>query len=219
MCFCSAAWRARRLFQEQCMANTADGVLKPNMIRALGALILECSNYFTADVQPVYTSDGLAYAISQYGDDNVILVRDDDYPELELPEWCSSEYLPSGLKKAAVLSGILHAKNLERLGIGRNANPKAYVPKEPYSVYLKATGQSMTFVEAVVTYTCDVIRSKVFATIAMILVCAFLGAIGGALLAGLHEEDARGYMYAGALSGAFCGLISLIVNYIESRRK
>lgn len=212
MCFYSAAWRARRLFQEQCMANTADGVLKPNMIRALGTLVLECSNYFTADVQPVYTSEGLAYAVSQYGDDNVILVRDDDYPELELPEWCSSEYLPSGLQKAAALSGILHAKNVERLGIDQNADPKAYVPKNPYRAYLKATGQRMTFVEAVVTYTSDVVRSKVFATIALILVCAFFGAMGGALLAVLHENDARGYMYAGALFGAFCGLISQLLD-------
>lgn len=124
MCYCSPTIRAHRLFKEQCDERTDHGLYEEEMKRALGRVVIECSNFFTADVQPICKEQGLAYAISRYGSDDVIVVHDDDYPDMELPEWCSSELLPLGFRKAAALSGIYHAENIKKFNISENEDEK-----------------------------------------------------------------------------------------------
>lgn len=123
MCFVHVFNRkSHELFKEQCYEPTNLGLYEKEMKEALGTVIIKCSTFFTADVQPIYTEQGLAYAISQYGSEEDILVRDDDYPDLELPEWCSSDLIPLRLRKAAVLSEILHTDNIRKYGIKEGEN-------------------------------------------------------------------------------------------------
>lgn len=217
MAYYSPTARAHRLFKEQCDEQTERGLYDQEMKRALGAVVIKCSNFFTADVQPIYTTDGLAYAISQYGSDDVIVVSDDDYPDMELPEWCSSELLPLGFRKAAALSEILHAENVKRFDIGENEDEKKYIPKDPYYAYLKITGQKIPLGELALKSYRTVVDNKIFQLIFAIFGYALLCAIGGALLAIFQDGNVRGYMCGGALFGiAYC-LIGLFYNHVANR--
>lgn len=217
MAYYSPTPRAHRLFKEQCDEQTERGLYDQEMKRALGTVVIKCSNFFTADVQPIYTNDGLAYAISQYGSDEVTIVRDDDYPDMELPEWCSSELLPLGFRKAAALSEILHAENVRRFDIGENVDEKKYIPKEPYYAYLKSTGQKIPLDELALKCYRRIVDNKVFQLILAVLVYALLYAVGGALLAIFQDGNIRGYMYGGALLGIAYYLISLFYNHVVDR--
>ena len=62
MSYYSPTLRAHRLFREQCDERTERVLYDQEMKRALGAVVIKCSDFFTVDVQPIYTNDGLAYA-------------------------------------------------------------------------------------------------------------------------------------------------------------
>ena len=95
MCLCSSFNRkSLRLFKERHNKLSDPELYEDDRIRALGTVADKCSIFFTADFEAIYTDQGLAYAITQYDSEEVILVRDDDYTDLELPEWCSSDLLP-----------------------------------------------------------------------------------------------------------------------------
>ena len=217
MSYYSPTLSAHRLFREQCDERTERGLYDQEMKRALGSVVIKCSDFFTADVQPIYTNDGLAYAISQYGSDDVIVVHDEDYPDMELPEWCSSELLPLGFRKAAALSEILHAENVKRFDIGENEDEKKYFPMEPYYAYLKSTGQKIPLDDLALKCCSIIVNNKIFQIIIAALGYALLCAVGGALLAIFQDGNVRGYMYGGALFGIAYYLISLFYNQVANR--
>lgn len=218
MCYCSPTIKAHRLFKEQCDERTDSGLYEEEMKRALGQVIIKCSNFFTADIQPIRTEQGLAYAISQLGRDDVIVIRDDDFPDMELPDWCSSELLPLGLRKAAALSEILHAENIKRFNINENEDEKKYIPQNPYYAYLKCTGQTMPLDELALKYIFKIANSKIFEILLEIGGYALFYAVGGALLALLQDGNIRGYMCAGTLLGVAYYLIDQFYNYMMNRR-
>lgn len=218
MSYYSPTIRAHRLFREQCDQRTEQGLYDQEMKTALGSVVIKCSDFFTADVQPIYTNDGLAYAITQYGSDEVIVVRDDDYPDMELPEWCSSELLPLGFRKAAALSEILHAENINRFDIGEDVDEKKYRPKEPYYAYLKSTGQNIPLDELALKYFRLIVDNKIFQLILESFGYVLLCAIGGVFLAISHDGDVHGYMCGGALFGIAYFLINLFYNHAISKK-
>lgn len=217
MTYYSPTLRAHRLFREQCDERTERGLYDQEMKRALGTVVIKCSDFFTADVQPIYTNNGLAYAISQYGSDEVIIVRDDDYHDVGLPEWCSSELLPLGFRKAAALSEILHAENVKRFEIGENEDEKNYIPKSPYYAYLKSTGQKIPLDELALKCCRIIVDNKIFQIIIAALGYALLCAVGGVFMAIFQDGDIHGYMCGGALFGIAYYLISLFYNQVANR--
>ncbi len=218
MCILSPTLRARRLFKECCYELTERGFYEQEMKRALGTVVIECSNFFTADFRPICTEQGLVYVISQYGSVDVILIRDDDYSDLELPKWCSSDLLPLGFRKAAALTQILHADNIKRFGIDENDDKKAYIPNEPYHAYLKSTGQTMPLDEFALMCVSKITNNHIFEVVASILGYALLFTIAGVLMAIYIGGDLRGYMYGGALLGVAYSLIGLFYNRVVDKK-
>lgn len=215
MCFVLALnKKTHELFKEQCYEPTNLGLYEEEMKEALGNVIIKCSIFFTADVQPIYTEQGLAYAISQYGSEEVILVRDDDYPDLELPEWCSSDLIPLGLRKAAALSGILHADNIRKFDIKEGENPNKYIPKEPYVAYLKSIGQRMTAGEFIIMYLRRIFSSNFFDGLLSFLGYILLFAIGGVIISYFSGIDPLGGLCGGTLLGVFYWLLELLNKYV-----
>ena len=206
--------KTQRLFREKCYDLTNLGLYEEEMKEAFGNVIIKCSSFFTADVQPIYTEKVLANAIYQYGSEGVILVRDDDYPDLELPEWCSSNLLPSGFKKAAALSEILHADNIKNLGIKEGDEHNKYIPIQPYIAYLKSIGRRMTVGEFALMYVRKMLNSKFFDALLSFLGYIFLYAVGGAVLSGFFEVHPLAGVCGGTVLGVFYWLLELFDTYV-----
>lgn len=198
---------SRKLFRNQCYELTDNGLYEEEMNEALNTVVIKCFKFFTVDIQPFRIDDKLVYAITQYGSEDIILIHDEDFPDLELSDWCSSNLLPLGFRKAAAISETLHADNIKKFGITENEDTKKYSPKEPYQAYLKSIGQSKPFVETTMTYIEKIVNSKSFDVMISVLGYAIAFAIGGAVLAIFTGFELTIYMFLGAFLGVFYYLI------------
>lgn len=207
MTFYSATYRAHRPFQKSCLKQTNDGLYLDEMKSALGRVIIKCADFFTCDVQPILTPQGLAYSISQYASNDVIIVRDNDFPELQLPDWCNSELLPLGFRKAAALSEIIHNKIVQKYHITDTDNKDAYIPQQPYEAYLQANGLPMPLSERLAE-----IYINVADAMKLILIYAATCAIVGAAISIINNQSLIPYTCSGALLGAAYAIIQLLTS-------
>lgn len=105
MCFRNPTKETSNWFREKCYEHADNELLKREMLEALGTILFECSNFFSSEVEPIYADQGLIYAVTSYGSEDVILVTDDDYPNLVLPEWCSCDLFLKELNYAHTCFG------------------------------------------------------------------------------------------------------------------
>ena len=106
----------------------------PMAIRGLGNLIIgTCCNY-TTTTQPIIVDGELAYGITSYGSDELVIVYDyDDLPLLEGFEEC--DRLPPGMRKAALLETKMHLENVKKFGLDDDTDTSEYESPFPSDVY------------------------------------------------------------------------------------
>lgn len=147
MCLVSTTKRDRHVFLERMFRGrepySKDDVSRLFVINPLGRLIIMNCDNFTTSLQPMVLDNGeLVYAITSYGSDEIVMVRDDDdLPLLDTSEMSAKESeemnnLPPGLLKAAQLETSIHLKNVEKFHIKEES--KKYYPKNPATVYHRA---------------------------------------------------------------------------------
>lgn len=219
MSFISPMKRDISLYRELCLAKAENFRQEQEIKSAIGTIVIECSNFFTVDVQPIYIDEGFAFVITQYGSEEVIIVRDNDYPDLELPEWCSSELTPLGFRKAAALSGILHAENIKKYGISGNFDESYYYPQLPYIAYLKSIGKTVPFNDRVLIWYRKFTESKFYHIASGILVNSLIFAAVGAVLALINHADLRLYIWCGALIGTGIYVVHYLISLLEDKEE
>ncbi len=105
-------------------------------IRAAGGLIIEICGNYTTTTQPIIVDGELAYGITSYGSDELVIVYDsDDLPLLEGFEEC--DRLPPGLRKAALLETKMHLENVKKFGLDDDTDTSEYESPCPSDVYRK----------------------------------------------------------------------------------
>lgn len=101
---------------------------------AVGALVIQISANYTTTMQPMLVDGDLAYGITSYGNDELIIVYDDDdLPLLEGYELY--ELLPPGLRKAALLETKMHLENVKKYGLDDDTDIRLYYSPIPEKVY------------------------------------------------------------------------------------
>lgn len=115
MCLVSTTRRDRHVFLERMFRGrepySKDDVSRLFVINPLGRLIIMNCDNFTTSLQSMVLDNGeLVYAITSYGSDEIVMVRDDDdLPLLDTSEMSAKESdemnnLPPGLLKGACAS-------------------------------------------------------------------------------------------------------------------
>lgn len=103
-------------------------------IRAAGGLIIEICGNYTTTMQPIIVDGELAYGITSYGSDELVIVYDnDDLPLLEGFEEC--DRLPPGMRKAALLETKMHLENVKKYGLDDDTDTSEYESPSPAAVY------------------------------------------------------------------------------------
>lgn len=96
-------------------------------------IIGTCCNY-TTTTQPIIVDGELAYGITSYGSDELVIVYDyDDLPLLEGFEEC--DRLPPGMRKAALLETKMHLENVKKFGLDDDTDTSEYESPFPSDVY------------------------------------------------------------------------------------
>lgn len=136
MCFCSCSRKDMPAFKDAIYRGHPD---KNVIHRTLGTLIIRDADNFTTVTQPMIVDDRLVYGITQYANDEIVFVHDDDDLPLFEDEGMDMSVLPLGLRKAAALERAIHLENVQRYGLEDVASTtNRYFPKNPRTAYDRA---------------------------------------------------------------------------------